>query len=348
MKKSLVGLLHVGFWGCYLILIMVMLGMYFREATDIDARIGNAFQIIFLFILVPATITFYAFYFLLFPKYIKQDKFIPAIIYGVLISVVAATIGYFFLDTFVGAQCIGEESLRSQIELILFMSFFASIAGVVALVIRGFLTWVEEIKLKEALKQKNNEMEMALLKAQLDPHFLFNTINNIDILILKNADKASNYLNKLSEIMRFMLYETKVEKILLSKEIEYIEKYIELQKIRTANEAYVNFKLSGNASNKMIPPMIFIPFIENAFKHTNNKKVANAIEINLTIKAESITFECNNKFDSNRIVQTEKNGLGNNLIQKRLHLIYPEKHNLDVVNQDGLYRVHLTIYDEKI
>ena len=86
----------------------------------------------------------------------------------------------------------------------------------------------------------------------MDPHFLFNTINNIDVLILKNATKASNYLNKLSDIMRFMLFETKTDKILLSKEIEYIDKYIALQKIRTANSNYVNFRVKGIPNGKTI------------------------------------------------------------------------------------------------
>ena len=88
---------------------------------------------------------------------------------------------------------------------------------------QGFITWIDEINMKEELSLKNNEIELALVKSQLDPHFLFNTINNIDVLISKNATAASNYLNKLSEIMRFMLYETKTEKIFLAKELLYIE-----------------------------------------------------------------------------------------------------------------------------
>ena len=194
------------------------------------------------------------------------------------------------------------------------MAFIALISGVIAMVMRGFITWFDEIKLKSELQQKNNEMEMALVKSQLDPHFLFNTINNIDVLILKNADKASNYLNQLSDIMRFMLYETKSDKISLFKEIEYIKKYIELQKIRTANLSYVNFNLSGDSSNKLIAPMIFIPFIENAFKHNNNKKLEDAITINIKIEEENIIFECINKFDSNRKSKEEDNGLGLSLI----------------------------------
>src|ERR1044071_687955 len=115
-------------------------------------------------------------------------------------------------------------------------------------------------------------MELALIKSQINPHFLFNTINNIDVLIAKDSAKASEYLNKLSGILRYMIYETRNEKISLAGELDYIEKYLELQKIRTANPDYVNFQISGEANNLKIAPMILFPFIENAFKHTENKK----------------------------------------------------------------------------
>ena len=343
MKKSVVVLLHIGFWSCYLMMIMVMLGFYFRDEPEIDARIGEAFSIIFCFILVPSFITFYSFYLFIFPKYLKQQKFLKTFLYGGLISLFAGCVGYFLLWITVDANCFGEEDEGTLIELILFIAVEAMVAGVVALVLNGFITWFKEIQLKVQLKEKNQEMELALVKSQLDPHFLFNTINNIDVLILKNATVASDYLNKLSDIMRFMLYETKTDEILLSKEIEYIEKYIELQKIRTSNAKYVNFQITGSSNGKTIAPMVFIPLIENAFKHTNNKKVENAISIEIFIEKDSVHMECVNKFDASRKPNNDSNGLGNELIKKRLNLIYPNKHHLDVGNQNDLYRVGLTI-----
>ncbi|MES2731921.1 MAG: sensor histidine kinase [Bacteroidota bacterium] len=345
MKKSIVVLLHVGFWGCYLVLILVMLGMlYGREGQVDESRLENAFQIMLFFAVVPSAISFYSFYFLLFPRYLQHKKTVLSIVYGILISLGSAIIGYAILSTTVGANCGYEDDDISLIGVVLFMSFITLICGIIALVIQGFITWFGEIKLKEMLKQKNHEMELALVKSQLDPHFLFNTINNIDILILKNATEASNYLNKLSDIMRFMLFETKADTILLSKELEYIEKYIELQKIRTANLTYVNFQVTGIPANKTIAPMVFIPFIENAFKHTTNKKLENAITINIFIENETISLVCENKFNPSAQRKQENNGLGNDLIQKRLLLIYPEKHTLRVEKENGIYKVSLTIY----
>jgi len=342
MKKSIIALLHIGIWVCYLFLIIIMLGLLFKNNEYEEARINLFFKYLFGFTLLPSVISFYAFYFLIFPDYLRNKNIYKTIAYGVLISITAALIGTIFISLIDGDNSLYNWQ-EDFFEGILSIFIINSISGVIALVLKGFITWLSEIKLKEALKDKNYEMEMALVKSQLDPHFLFNTINNIDVLIIKNATEASNYLNKLSDIMRFMLFETKTEEILLSKEVEYIEKYIELQKIRTANSNYINFEITGPLNGKTIAPMVFIPFIENAFKHTTNKKLANAIMITIAINDEFIKLKCVNKLDSNRKLKQESNGLGNELIQKRLNLIYPEKHILKVTNQNDTYSVQLTI-----
>ena len=237
-----------------------------------------------------------------------------------------------------------EKNGRSTAPQVIFiMTIIGAVCGMVALVIKGFITWFNEIKLKESLKEKNHEMEMALVKSQLDPHLLFNTINNIDALILQDAVEASNYLNQLSDIMRFMLYETKPDTIQLSQEIQYIEKYIALQKIRTSNKNYVHFAVTGNVGDKTIAPMVFIPFIENAFKHTNNKKLENAIVVHIFIEQDTIQLVCENKYDAKPQPKDPNSGLGNELIQKRLQLIYPGKHILKITQENNLYRVNLII-----
>jgi LytS/YehU family sensor histidine kinase len=314
-----------------------------------NSRMMIAFENILLFAFVPSLLSFYLYYFILFPKYLQQKKFLQSIFVGLLISAGVAVIAYilhrFLIETghVVDMDQGGKNGRSTAVRVIVIMTFIGSVCGVVALVIKGFITWFNEIKLKQALKEKNHEMELALIKSKLDPHLLFNTINNIDALIIKDAVEASNYLNKLSDIMRFMLYETMADKILLSQEIEYIEKYIALQKIRTANVNYIHFTVSGDIGNKFIAPMIFIPFIENAFKHTTNKKLENAITVNILVTDKKIKMVCENKFDSKPKVQPMDSGLGNELIQKRLQLIYPDKHLLEINKNNELYSVHLTI-----
>lgn len=352
MKKSIVILLNFGFWLCYFIIVAIILLVFFRSSDhsiDQTTRILNAFISLMLFAFIPSFITFYTYYFQLFPKYLQQKKYLFTLIFGILIAIGSSLVAYIlhrFLIEFgyVTDMDKGGKNGRSTVLIVVSaMSIISLISGIGALIIKGFITWFEEIKLKEELKEKNHETEMALVKSQLDPHFLFNTLNNIDVLMIDDAEEASEYLNKLSDILRFMLYETKAEKISLKKEIEYIDKYIELQKIRTLNLNYVSFNVTGNASNKLIAPMVFIPFIENAFKHTTNKKTDNAIIVRIIILENSVEFLCENKFDPNRKLKQENNGLGNSLIEKRLDLIYPQQHTLKILKQNDLYSVHLTI-----
>lgn len=329
-----------------------MLAVYYRSnvsAGNQEARILNAFKSLFLFAFFPSFISYWSYYFLLFPKYLQHKRIFLSIIYGILISAAAALIGYTLIrysiesGYMIDMDDAGEHGRSTAVIVIIAMTIIGLVSGVVALVIKGFINWFNEKKLKEALKERNHEMEMALIKSKLDPHLLFNTINNIDALIIKDAIEASNYLNKLSDIMRFMLYETMAEKIFLSQEIEYIEKYIALQKIRTSNANYVHFSVTGKIGHKFIAPMVFIPFIENAFKHTTNKKLENAITVDIIITDETIKLVCENKYDSRPQVKQMNSGLGNELIQKRLQLIYPGKHILEVHKNNELYSVNLTI-----
>jgi two-component system, LytTR family, sensor kinase len=352
MKKSFIVLLHIGFWTCYFILIAIMLAVYYRSIiheSDQVPRIINALKSLFFFAFIPSVISYWSYYLRLFPKYLQHKKIALSIIQGILISGGAGLFGYILIRFSIESRYMidmdegGKRGRSTAIIAITVMTFIGVISGVVALVIKGFINWFNEKKLKDALKEKNHEMEMALIKSKLDPHLLFNTINNIDALIIKDAVEASNYLNKLSDIMRFMLYETMADKIFLSQEIEYIEKYIALQKIRTANANYVQFSITGAIGNKMIAPMVFIPFIENAFKHSNNKKLENAITVHIIIANKTIQLVCENKFDAKPTARQPDSGLGNELIKKRLELIYPGKHLLEVHKTNERYTVNVTI-----
>ena len=322
---------------------MVILGVLYGEKEGSEEHIQHTFETLVFFALIPSALSFYGFYYFLFPKYFKKKKYLLSAFYAFLIPVLSALLGYVCLTYIYGERTCGGDPTETFIGMTIFMSVISLISGIIGLVIQGFITWFDEAKLREALSEKNHKMELALVKSQLDPHFLFNTINNIDVLILKDPNEASNYLNSLSDIMRFMLFETKADFIPLSKEIEYIEKYIDLQKIRTSNTNYISYLVSGNSINKQIAPMVFIPFIENAFKHTNNKKLENAITINIVITENQIELHCINKFEPNRSSEEESHGLGNVLIEKRLNLLYPEQYTLDIKKKSNQYSVLLII-----
>jgi sensor histidine kinase YesM len=297
--------------------------------------------------IIPGVISYYYFYSILFSKYLIQNKITLFIASGIAVSLISTLIGWVILWIAVSFK-MGYHGFRITAPifmiLILIAFFFNAMAnGIVGLIMRGFITSYGDIKLKEDLNKKNYEMELALVKSQINPHFLFNTLNNIDVLIQKDAVKASEYLNKLSDIMRFMLYETKTEKISLTKELMYIEKYIELQKIRTSNLNYVNYSVEGDTDDLLITPMLFIPFIENAFKYAENRKIENAINIKVIIEKEKLLFECENNYTEAIQAVPNQNGLGNELIQKRLALLYPDKHTLEISTKNNMYKVKLIL-----
>ena len=207
---------------------------------------------------------------------------------------------------------------------------------------KGFITFFTEIHYKEQLEKQNVATNLELLKAKINPHFLFNTLNNIDVLIEKDAATASVYLKKLSDILRFTLYESPSDTILLKKELDYILQYIDLQKIRTSNPHFVTVDFTKAYNDVEIAPMLFIPFIENAFKYSTNKKINNAITISIATQVNTITFNCSNIYDGNEQI-TAEGGLGLTIMKERLQLLYPGKHQLEINKTAERFIVNLAI-----
>lgn len=294
------------------------------------------------FAITPGLIGFYSFYAFLFPYYLRTRKALYLLSLSLIAAVLATLAGMIVLTLLLNSTYLENDGINGAIAMAIPLAFIALVNGMAGFVIRGFESWFHDIKLKAELNQRNYQMELALIKSQLDPHFLFNTINNIDILIEKDSVKASAYLNKLSDIMRFMLYETKTNRILLTKELAYIEKYIALQKVRTSNVNAINCIIQGDPGSKMIAPMLFIPFIENAFKHTN-LTIDGAVRIIFVIDKKKVMFECENLVE--QTLQTEKQlgGLGKELMERRLALLYPAKHHLLTTFDNHHYRVKLAV-----
>lgn len=345
MKKSIVVLLHIAYWMLYWVLVSFIILATFQSREHIPFSYFFISPISVLTIL-PSILGFYSFYVFLFEKYLNRRKIVPLILSGSAIVLAIGFISCMTLSIVFGNKILFADGFNSAIGIFLLMIVLASIHGIISMVLKGFINWFADIQLKEDLNRKHYEMELALVKSQINPHFLFNTINNIDALIVKDASTASAYLNKLSDIMRFMLYETKSEKIPLSKELTYIEKFIELQKIRTTNSNFIQYKVIGDANNIQIPPMLFIAFIENAFKHSENKKIENAIQVNIEIEKGRIRFKCENSYNSKSLKNLESGGLGSELIKKRLTLLYPNKHTLSIKNNNELYQVELSLQIE--
>lgn len=336
IKKITVILFHLGYWMMYSFLIFLF--MVIVNRGNIRSVNLLSFVPVAIFCFVPAFLGFYSFYGMLFNRYLHPQRIGMLLLAGAVTVLCCGLISLLLVLPYRGLDIHWQ-----QFEIML--AGLAAVHGISGLVLKGFISWYNDIKLKEELNRKNYETSMALIKAQINPHFLFNTINNIDVLISKDADKASLYLNKLSGIMRFMLYETSGEMIPLSREMTYIDQYIELQRIRSSNAGYVTYEVDGTPGNRMIAPMLFISYIENAFKHAEQKKAENAIHIQLQIAADRLVIACRNLYSVEAPIKQEHNGLGNELLKKRLQLLYPGRHELNVTREQGVYQVNLILQD---
>lgn len=204
--------------------------------------------------------------------------------------------------------------------------------------------WIVDQQIKAELINQNQASELALLRSQVNPHFLFNTLNNIYSLVYTKSDLAPGAMTRLSDILRYMLYEANTDKVVLTKEAEYLNSYIELFQLRLSDKEFVKFEVTGDTDNKLIAPMLLIPFVENAFKHCHKKSPSPGIMIYLNLKNNILTFKVINAFKKEtEPVEKQEGGVGMKNVRRRLELLYPGKHTLTVNEDAGYYSVELII-----
>ena len=198
-------------------------------------------------------------------------------------------------------------------------------------------------KLRKETENEKINSELVFLKSQMNPHFFFNTLNNIYALVSTKSDDAPFAILKLSKLMRYMLYETQKGNTLLGQEIEFMKNYFDLVKLRLSNKVIVNSHFPDSYAYMSIPPLLFIPFIENAFKHGVSYKEASTINISLKVEQNSIHFICVNSIFQKENVSLDDSGIGLENIKKRLALLFPGKHSLNISKTDNLFSVNLNI-----
>lgn len=213
--------------------------------------------------------------------------------------------------------------------------------------IRVALRWFESEKQKEALEIEKLNAELDFLKAQINPHFLFNSLNTIYALAHKQSLQTESATLKLSQILRYVIYETPKGRVPVSREISYIENYIGLQKYRVDKNFSINYNCRDVAANLLIEPMLLIPFIENAFKHGLSYRSGSFIDINIYSVYTTLYCMVTNSFVKNEI--SDNGGIGLANVKRRLELSYPERHVLAISNTADAFMVNLEIqlnYDE--
>ncbi len=201
-------------------------------------------------------------------------------------------------------------------------------------------------KEREAVGLRNEklETEMKFLKSQINPHFLFNTLNNIYTLTVIKSDDAPGHLLKLSGMLRYMLYECNTERVSLQKEADYIRNYIDLQMLKDSGGLNVEVDLADRYPDLKIAPLLFIPFIENAFKHSKIEDLDKGwIKISLKVKDRRVYLQVENSLLETDYTKDEAGGIGLKNVERQLELLYPERHRLDIKKEKDRFRIDLMI-----
>ncbi len=206
--------------------------------------------------------------------------------------------------------------------------------------------WQKDVQIRQELEKQKISSELSFLKAQINPHFFFNTLNNIYILTTIDVEAARQALHKLSRMMRYVLYETQKDTTLLSQEIAFVQDYIELMQLRLTDKVKVTFEKPNHLADIVIAPMLLLPFVENPFKHGVSATQPSHIHIAIDLKDEQLQLEVKNTlFNGKRVTHEESNGIGLNNTQRRLDLLYPGHYKL-LVNEhkeDKEFHVQLTV-----
>lgn len=219
---------------------------------------------------------------------------------------------------------------------VLTAAVFGSFFGVI-------MNWFKTMNQKAELDKEKLAIELELIKSKLNPHFLFNTLNNIDSLIVQNPEEASSALIRLSEIMRYLTYETASDVVGLDKEIEYMKNFIELHRIRIKTPEDIRFETNGDC-NVMIAPALFVPLLENAFKFASYRNSKPCVDIRLTSEKGLVVFEISNYHEKKSFAaQTGNSGSGIKNLRKRLELTYPENYQLIIKPGELFHQVKLII-----
>ncbi len=284
----------------------------------------------------------------LIPIFLKQKNYIFYIFWLiVLITAISATLQLLFiypLRNILGINGFHKFNLNLHSAYFFSTLLFIGITTFLKL-IKDWLA-LQDINLKLAKIEKQKlEAELKTLKGQLNPHFLFNSLNNIYSLALVKSNKVPELILKLSDLMRHIIYDSKENYIAIEKEIEFVNNFIELQRIRTSDQTKIKYKVVGKIPSAKIAPLLFEPFIDNAFKHGLPGTASDFINITFNfLDKDKITFKLENNYEELFIQKKANSGIGLNNVKKRLKLLYqPSDFKLTILKKDNIHSVYLEL-----
>ena len=289
----------------------------------------------------------YAFMYWLIPRFLMLGKYFRfLLILAVCVLIMA------FLSFIISKYVLGP--FRDMLDLPQpFSNFYFGLMGGLrgGLTVAGFAGaiklakhWYQKNQQNQHLENERMKAELQLLKAQVHPHFLFNTLNNLYALTLTQSAQAPDVVLKLSGLLRYMLYECNVPQVSLSRELQLMNDYLELEQLRYGDRLDLSVNISGEIGGKFIAPLLLIPFLENSFKHGASEHLEQAwISLDVAVRGNTLKFKIMNAIPASETPQTLTGGLGLLNVRKRLQLIYPHCHELRTIREAETFIVSLTI-----
>jgi sensor histidine kinase YesM len=289
-----------------------------------------------------AVIVYYNFLYLI-PNYLTEKKFLVygglLIVFAVILTPIKILVLYFLFSNYPEAQF-----LLIHDQAYFFLSNFV-VAGS-STIVKIISDWARHQRERKDLQTQTMQSELRFLKSQINPHFLFNTLNNLYALTLKKSDKAPEIVIKLSEMMRYMLYDCNEKRVLLSKEVQYIRNYLDLEQLRQGKKVDIDLAVEGNIQDQKIAPLMFIPFLENSFKHGLSNVITHGyVKILVRVEENELTFFIENSKPERLPLPENRRvgGIGLVNVRRRLNLQYPDLHQLRIRETPQSYAVELKI-----
>lgn len=330
---------HFIFWISYFLFNVIRWGSYYQDYWY--SFKSNLVTFTMSMILVYINI------YVLFPRFVLKKSYAKYLLSFLLVLcvfyVVRTELIYWLINENVWPESDTPQKAYSFNHiLVVFLYGIYDVALVTTIKLTA--DWVFEKKRSERLLEVQLRTELNFLKSQIQPHFFFNTLNNLYALSIEKSEKAPEMILKLSEIMEYVLYDAKEPKISLLKEINYIHNYLELEELRFGNSVKYKLDIVGNIDDVFVPPLLFLPFIENCFKHGTKENDSMKVEINFEKIKEQLIFSVKNNFNGqSEIIDKGKHGIGILNVKRRLKLLYNENYKLktDIFEQE--FNVNLKI-----
>ena len=326
-------ILHVVFW--LLVFAMMMMAGPGNHNTSMEV-VRKLIHISFYMLVVYINLGY------LIPRFLSQKNFMTYVL--LLLAMVAVFTPIKVMLLYITYDEVDPREFLVMNQQYIFLLLFMIASG--STIIRIISDWQRHQRDRKDLETQQMQSEIKFLKSQINPHFLFNTLNSLYALTLKKSDNAPEIVIKLSEMMRYMLYECNERRVPLQKEVNYIQNYLALEALRQSGQADIQFKVEGQVTDQTIAPLIFIPFLENSFKHGLNHQISDGyVRVVMKVFENKMLLRIlNSKPDRiPNLSDKTTGGIGLANVQRRLNLLYPGQYKLDIEDNEKEHIVELSL-----